>query len=164
MTSQVLFDHLHGLTALRTKMMDTLTDADLAYKFPNNPSLGELCVYMGNVEQIYIGSFRTRKVVWDNLHTKAELATSVEKLKAWYKALDEEFDAVLSTIADDDFRVVYPGEPNDSSPAVDRGWAMPMGGQFRVYREALFIFYGKCTVYLRALDKPLSDQWRSWIG
>jgi hypothetical protein len=36
--------------------------------------------------------------------------------------------------------------------------------QFDVYREALLIFYGKVSVYLRALSKPFPERWRSWIG
>ena len=43
-------DLLHLTTALRTQMMDSLTDADLAFHFPNNPTLGQLCREIGNVE------------------------------------------------------------------------------------------------------------------
>jgi hypothetical protein len=31
-------------------------------------------------------------------------------------------------------------------------------------REALIIFYGKLSVYLRALERPLPGQWGDWIG
>ena len=164
MRPQVLLDQLHGTTALRTKMMDTLTDSDLAFNLPNSPTLGELCVYMGDVERAYIDSIRTLKLSWDNRNTEPGLSSSVEKLKAWYKALDEEFDTVLSAIPEEDFRVVYPGSADNTAPNVDRGWPMPLGGQFRAYREAMFIFCGKCDVYLKALGKPLSEQWQGWIG
>ena len=164
MKPQVLIDQLHQTTALRTKMMDTLTDNDLAFSLPNNLTLGELCVYMGNVERAYIDSLKTRKLVWDKPNTEAGLGGSVEKLKAWYKALDEEFDTVISAIEEDDLKVVYPGTSDTISPSVDRGWPMPLGGQFRAYREAMFIFFGKCDIYLHALGKPLSEQWQGWIG
>jgi hypothetical protein len=154
---------LHQTTALRTKMIDTLIDSDLAFKLPNNPTLGELCVYMGNVERAYIDSFKTRKLVWGKNNDEG-LGSSVEKLKAWYKALDEEFDTVLNAIPGEDFSVVYPAEGDGLENTVDRGWPMPLGGQFRAYREALFIFCGKCDVYLHALGKPLSEQWQGWIG
>lgn len=147
---------LHLTTALRTKMMDSLTDADLAFKLPNNPPLGELCKGMGDVEQIYIDSFKTLKHNFSYKHADASLATSVEKLKAWYKALDEELDKTLNAIPDGDFQ----------TKAVDRGggFMMPLGGQFHTYREALLIFCGKSDVYLRAMGKPLAQQWKEWIG
>ena len=164
MKPQVLIDQLHQTTALRTKMMDTLTDSDLAFNFPNNLTLGELCVYMGNVERAYIDSLKTRKLVWDKPNSEPGLGGNVEKLKAWYKALDEQFDTVLGDIEEDDFRVVYPGGSDTASPSVDRGWPMPLGRQFRAYREAMFIFFGKCDIYLHVLGKPLSEQWQGWIG
>lgn len=157
--------HELNTAMLRTQMMDTLTDADLAFKFPNNPTLGELCVYIGDVERAYIDSFKTRKLVWDKHNTEQGLSSSVEKLKAWYKALDEELDAVLNSIPDEAFEVVYPSESDTSVNTVDRGgWLMPLGGQFRAYREALFIFCGKCSIYLRAMGKPLSKEWQNWIA
>jgi hypothetical protein len=36
--------------------------------------------------------------------------------------------------------------------------------QLNNYREALLIFYGKSSIYLQALDKDLSTQWRTWIA
>jgi hypothetical protein len=36
--------------------------------------------------------------------------------------------------------------------------------QLDVYREALLICYGKVSVYLRAIDRPLPGQWLDWIG
>jgi hypothetical protein len=36
--------------------------------------------------------------------------------------------------------------------------------QLDVYREALLIFYGKVTVYLHAIERPLPGQWGDWIG
>jgi hypothetical protein len=145
---------LHETTALRTAMMDTLTDADLAFRFPNNPTLGELCVYMGDVERAYIDSFRNFKQAWDKRNTEPGLSGSVEKLKAWYKALDEEFDTVLNAIPDADFQ----------TKMIDRGWPVPLGMQFHIYREAVLIWCGKCDVYLKAMGKPLGQQWRGWIG
>jgi hypothetical protein len=32
------------------------------------------------------------------------------------------------------------------------------------YREAMMIFYGRATLYLRALGKPRPQQVRDWIG
>jgi hypothetical protein len=145
---------LHMTTALRTQMMDSLTDADLAFTFPNNPTLGELCRTMGDVERSYIDSFKTLKQVWNVRNTEPGLDGSVERLKAWYKALDEELLAALTAIPDEDFQ----------TKIVDRGFPMPLGGQFHTYREAILIFCGKCNVYLRTMGKPLPQQWQDWIG
>src|SRR5919198_5662845 len=131
---------LHLTTALRTQMVDSLTDADLAFTFPNNPTLGELCREMGNVERSYIDSFKTFKQVWDVRNVERGVEGSVERLKAWYEALDEELDAALQAIPDSDFQ----------TKMVDRGGGhmMPLGAHFHTYREAILIFCGKCSVYL----------------
>ena len=39
-----------------------------------------------------------------------------------------------------------------------------MTKEFHLYREALLIFYAKAGLYLRALDKPLSEEWIDWMG
>jgi hypothetical protein len=44
------------------------------------------------------------------------------------------------------------------------GFAVSPAIQLHTYREALFIFYGKVTVYLQALGKPLPPQWATWIS
>jgi hypothetical protein len=47
----------------------------------------------------------------------------------------------------------------------DEGYFAPLPkAQLDVYREALIIFYGKVSVYLRALGRPLPGQWGDWIG
>lgn len=146
---------LHLTTRLRTQMMELLTDADLAFRFPNSPSLGELCLDMGDVERSYIDSFKTGRQVWGVRNTEPGLSGSVERLKAWYAALDEELDAVLNAIPDSDFQ----------TKIVDRGdFTMRYGQQFHTYREAILIFAGKASIYLAALQKPLPEQWQQWIG
>jgi hypothetical protein len=147
---------LHLTTALRTQIMDTLTDADLAFKFPNNPTLGELCREIGEVQRSYIDSLRTFRQVWGMHTAEPEIETSVERLKAWYSALDDELHAVLMAIPENDFR----------TKTVQRGggFAVPPSVQFHIYREALLIFAARCVVYLRAMEKPLSKQIQEWIG
>jgi len=36
--------------------------------------------------------------------------------------------------------------------------------QLSIYNEALLIFYGKASVYLKAMGKTLPEQWEDWIG
>ena len=49
---------------------------------------------------------------------------------------------------------------------IDRGYGflVPADVQLHIYQEALIIFYGKTTVYLKLLHKTMSDQWQHWIG
>lgn len=147
---------LHLITKLRTQMMDSLSDADLAFTLPHNPPLGELCREMGDVERAYIDSFKTLKQVWNVRNTEPGLVGSVERLKAWYRALDSELDVVLAAIPDGDFQ----------TKMIDRseGFSLPIETQVHVYCEAILIFCGRWDVYLRALDKPLTQQWRDMIG
>lgn len=149
------FDLLHQTQAIRAELMNVVSDADLGYKLPgDNPTLGALCREMGQVEQSYSDSFRTLKQSFDYPAVDGALETSVAKLKDWYAALDADLDAVLMTYADKDIQ----------SLTVDQGWPMPFGAQFHTYREALLIFYGKASCYLRALGKPLPQQMSGWIG
>lgn len=146
---------LHDMFRLRNEMMANLSDADLAYKLPGNPTFGELCKSMGEVEQSYIDSFKTFKLDFSYRNHEPGLATSVAKLNDWFKKLDDELVATLNALSEADVQ----------TKLVDRGgWTMPVVAQFHTYREALLIFYGKADVYLKALDKPLTQQWKDWIG
>ena len=153
--SEEEFDVLHQTTAIRAELMNILSDADLAFKLPgSNPSLGAICREMGQVEQSYIDSFKTLKQSFAYAALDPVLDTSVDKLKAWYQTLDADLEAALVAIKDKDTQTTM----------IDRGWPIALGAQFHVYREALLIFYGKATCYLRALGKPLPEQMASWIG
>ncbi|MFP4346453.1 MAG: hypothetical protein ACLFU8_17340 [Anaerolineales bacterium] len=41
---------------------------------------------------------------------------------------------------------------------------MPPHVQLEIYKEALLIFYGKVSVYLKALGKVPSEHWQAWIA
>lgn len=143
--------------SLRYDLMDALTDSDLAYKLPgDNPTLGALCREMGEIEHVYIQSFKTLTMDWSYRNDDAEMATSVERLRAWYIALDEEFEAVVGGLSEDDLHNTH----------VDRGhdYAPSLFVQFQVYHEAGLMFYAKASVYLKALQKRVSDQWQVWVG
>jgi hypothetical protein len=36
--------------------------------------------------------------------------------------------------------------------------------QHQVYREAVFIFYGKLSVYLKAVERDAGQDWAAWVG
>jgi uncharacterized damage-inducible protein DinB len=149
---------LHQSQNLRYDLLDALTDSDLAYKLPgNNPTLGELFREQGDLEQGYINSFKDLNHDWSTHNSDAELATSIERLKAWYRTLDEEFEAVMRGFSDEDLQTkqIDRGQNFSTSPA----------NQFQIYHEAVLMFYAKAGVYLKALQKPaINDQWVSWVG
>jgi hypothetical protein len=47
---------------------------------------------------------------------------------------------------------------------IKRGFDVRPNIQLDIYKEALLIFYGKASIYLRALGKPLPERWPAWIG
>ncbi len=148
---------LHETQKLRYDLMDWLTDSDLAYKLPgDNPTLGELCREMGEIEHCYIQSFKTHKHDWSYRNNEPELAASVERLKAWYTTLDDDFETVVRGLSEDQLHNTH----------IDRGagFAPSPFVQFQIYREALLMFYAKASVYLKALQKPVSDQWHAGVG
>jgi hypothetical protein len=148
------FDLLHETTALRDQMLAQLSDADLAFQLPGNPSLGELCKTMGEVQQAYAESFKTFHLDFSYRSEEPGLVGSVEKLSAWFKRLDADLEAALSALTEEDIQ----------GKTIQRGWEVPVMVQFHIYREALLIFYGKASVYLKALGKPLTEQWQTWIA
>jgi hypothetical protein len=149
------FDILHQTGAIRSALMNILSDADLAFKLPgDNPTLGALCRESGQVEQSYIDSFKTLTQSFAYAPVDGGLDTSVSKLKDWYQRLDDDLEAALIARKDNDTQTTI----------IDRGWPISLGAQFHVYREALLIFYGKTTCYLRAMGKSLPEQMASWIG
>jgi hypothetical protein len=142
---------------VRYDLLQTLTDSDLAYKLPgDNPTLGELCREMGEVEYSYIQSFKTFKHDWLYGSSAPEVATSVAHLEAWYRELDHEFETVLRGFSEDDLhhKQINRGYGFTPSPYV----------QFQIYREALLMFYAKASVYLKALQKSVNEEWRIGIG
>ena len=36
--------------------------------------------------------------------------------------------------------------------------------QHQIYREAVYIFYGKLSVYLKALERDAGGEWAAWVG
>lgn len=148
---------LHEAQRLRYDLLQVLTDSDLAYKLPgDNPTLGELCRENGEVEYNYIQSFKTLKHDWSYRATDPELATSVERLEAWYRTLDAEFETVVREFSEDDLhhKQIDRGHGFTPSPYV----------QFQIYHEALLMFYSKASVYLKALQKSVNEEWRTGIG
>jgi hypothetical protein len=150
------FGILHETQAMRNQLMDMLTDTDLAYRVPGNPTFGELCWYIAEVQRTYVDSFKTFKLSFQYAEADAAVASSVDRLKALFKKLDEEMDAAISALSEEDAQ----------NKPIDRlgGFFLPVRPQIHVYREALLIFYAKANVYLRAVNKPPTGQLKAWVG
>ncbi len=80
----------------------------------------------------------------------------MDALKTWYATLEAEFMATLEGLSEDDI----------TGKVIDRGgdFKVPPGVQIHIYREGLLMFYGKASLYLRALNKPFTELWRTWVG
>ncbi len=142
---------------LREQLMAVLSDADLAFTpGGENPSLGALCLEMGETQRSYIDSFLTFQQDFGYRHAEPELAGSVAGLRLWFEQLDGEMYAAVAGLSDDDI----------AHRLIDRGhgFRVPPGVQLEIYKEALLIFYGKAAVYLKLMGHRPSEQWRDWIG
>jgi hypothetical protein len=141
---------------LRKQLMGILDDDDLAFHPPgSNPSLGDLCRELGAVEVGYIDSFRTFKLDLASVASAGDGKTTLDELNKWFTDLDEELEMVVSGLTEDDL----------ANRQIDRGgWSLPPAIQLDVYKEALLIFCGKVSVYLRSMGKTLPEQWQDWIG
>lgn len=150
------FALLDQTLAIRDQMLDSLTDADLAKSFGGTTmTLGALLREFGEHEHIYAQGFRTFKHDWSYKTDDVSMETSVEKLRTWFKALDEQLKASLAALPEEAIL----------GQTIDRGgFNPPVMVNFHVFREAVLIFGGKASIYLRSLNKPFADQVRDWIG
>ena len=153
-----LFDEeIRGHHSMRDHLLTLVTDADLAYRLPGaNPSLGELLVEMGNLQGVYAHSFATFTLDWGHRELAPPSPLTVAGLRAWFDAQDAAMNAALSRLSEDELRV----------DRIDRGGGFVASPfvQHQVYREAVYILYGKLSVYLRALERDAGPEWAAWIG
>ena len=143
--------------AMRNQLMEILDDADLIFQpHSHNETLGALCLEIGETEKSYIQSFRTFTQDFSYRNEEPGLERSVVRLMAWYGEMDRELRSAVEALTAKDLR----------SRVVDRGagFELPMHIQLDVYKEALLIFYGKVSVYLKAMGKERPQQWQEWIG
>jgi len=147
---------IDGTQKARNQMIAALSDADLAFT-PGGlaMTLGELCREMGDVEYSYIQSLKTFTQDWSYHNAEADLESSVSKLIAWYETLDGEMEAAIAALPDEDAEKIVNRGP---------GFEVPVAMQLDIYLQALLIFFGKATIYLRAMGKPLSEDILGFIG
>lgn len=143
--------------SMRNQLMDILSDEELAFRPPgDNQPLGVLCREIGEVQQSYIDSFKSFKQDFSYRNEEPGIESSVAKLTGWYQELDQALRAAVAAIKEEDVheRLINRGGDFVVAPFV----------QLEIYKEALLIFYGKVSVYLRAMGKERPKQWRHWIG
>jgi uncharacterized damage-inducible protein DinB len=146
---------IEGSHQMRSQILDILTDADLSFHpGGQNITLGALCREMGEVEYSYTQSFKNFQQDWSYRNQDVALTGSVARLKEWFQTLDDEMQATISALSDE-----------DASKTIDRGGFTPsVELQLDIYLQALLIFFGKTTIYLKALNKPLPQQVQDYIG
>jgi hypothetical protein len=146
---------------LRDELVEILTDDDLGFRVGGtSANLGALCREIGEIEHTYVESFRTFRQEFDYRNPDPLLESSVAALSSWFAELDRELTAAVAALSEDDIanrRIVRSDfDISDFSPLPNI--------QLDIYREALLIFYGKISVYLRAMGKTPPGHWPKWIG
>jgi len=150
-----IWSFIEGTHGMRSELLATLSDADFAFNpGGQNMPLGALCREMGDIEYSYIQSLKMFKQDWSYHNTDAGLEHSLAAIQAWYQSLDEEMKTIVSDLPDEDV-----------TKTIDRGgFSVPVNLQLDIYLQALLIFFGKATIYLKAMNKPLPESIRDWIG
>ncbi len=145
-----LFDLTHSL---RDSVLGTLQDADLSFR-PGGDALSfhRLLTEQGEIQSAYTRLFRTGELKFD-LPDPAGLDT-VAALQTWFTGLDADMWAALDTLSNDDL-----------DRHIQRsGHAMPLGVTFYTYRESVFIFAAKASVYLRAMGREVPKLVLGFVG
>ncbi len=146
---------IEGTHGMRSELLDILSEADLAFNpGGENITLGALFRQVGEVEHSYVQSLKTFKQDWSYRNTEEGLESRITQLKAWYQTLDDEMKTTVSDLSDEDL-----------TKTIDRGgFSFPVELQLDVYLQALLIFLGKATIYLKAMNKPLPKPIEDYIG
>jgi hypothetical protein len=157
-TMNSLFDEeIRGHQGMRDHLLTLVTDADLDYKLPGqNPTLGEQLIEMGNVQGVYTHSFATFTLDWTHRQLPAPAPITVSSLQAWFKEQDEAMKAALDRFTDEELQI----DRIDRGP----GFVVSPFVQHQIYREAVYIFYGRLSVYLRALELDAGQDWAGFVG
>lgn len=146
--------------SLRDELLAVLTDADLGYRLGGStPTLGALCVEIGDVERSYVRGLREFRQDFDDRTLDGRLETSVDTLCDWYARIDADMLAAIEALTPDmlERRILR------SDFDADFFSPKPMKS-LDIYREALLIFYAKASIYLRSMDRPLPGEFPLWIG
>jgi hypothetical protein len=142
----------HGL---RAQVLDLLSDADLAVS-PGGQTMpfGALWRELGAVEYAYRQSLQTFRHEWSAPPPDADLGGTVTQLRGWFQSQDAEMKAAIAALANADL----------TQPVERGGGGVSVEFQLDCYLQAVLIFLGKATIYLRAMNKPLPQAVLEYIG
>jgi hypothetical protein len=147
---------IEGTHGMRLQLLDALSDDNLSFNpGGENVTLGALCRESGDVEYSYIQSLKTFKQDWSYHNETPGIETSVEQLRAWYQQMDAEMKVVVEGFSEDDL-----------TKTVDRGtgFSVPVDMQLDIYLQALLIFFGKASIYCKALNIEMTPTFNEYIG
>ncbi len=146
---------LEEARGMRSQLLDVLSNADLSFSpGGQNMTLGALLRRMGDLEHSYIQSLKTFKQDWSYHNTEAGLESDITRLKVWFQALDDEMLETISAFSNEDL-----------TKRVDRGgFNSTVEREVDHYGEALLIFFGKATIYLKGMNKPVPESIENTIG
>jgi hypothetical protein len=101
-------------------------------------------------------SFETFALDWAHRQYPSPASITVASLKAWFEAQDDAMQAALSRFTEEELHV----------DRIDRGHGFVASPfvQHQIYREAVYILYGKLSVYLKALERDAGAEWAAWVG
>lgn len=153
---QMKWAWIEGAHGLRSQLLDSLSDADLAFNPGGaNVTLGVLLRESGDVEHSYTQSLKTFAQDWSYHSETAGIESDLTQLRAWYATLDDAMKATIEALSAEDL-----------SRTVDRGGgsSMPVEMQLDVYLQAQLIYLGKASVYFKALSKALPQLFQEYIG
>ena len=144
---------IEAAQGMRVQLLDLLSDSDMAFTpGGQNMTLEALYREMGDIEYTYIQSLKGLKQEWS--YRSTDTLDSLARVKAWLQALDEQLGALVVAFSEEDM-----------SRQVDRGGeAVTVAFQLDVYLQAVLIFLGKASIYMRALDRPLPQLFLEYIG
>ncbi|MFN8562195.1 MAG: hypothetical protein U0703_11375 [Anaerolineae bacterium] len=150
-------DILTSTQGLRAELLnvltDVLSDADLGYSLPGNPTLGEMFREEAEIERSYMPT-RSRP--------SRRRSSTAKAIQRWRPTSTSSRRIIRRSMPIWSARwTAFRSRPRPEHRArvVNVGAA-----QLAVYFQAVLIFFGKATIYFRAAGKPLPEQWKAWIG
>lgn len=150
-------EEIRGHHSMRDLLLTLVSDADLDYKLPgHNPTLGGQIVELGENQGVYTHSFATFELDWTHREIPAPAPLTVEGLQEWFAKQDAAMKAALDRFTDEELRI----------DRIDRGHGFVASPfvQYEVYREAVYLYYGKLSVYLKALEIDAGPNWAAFVG